>query len=219
MRLVFLGPPGAGKGTQAARLCVDHDWAHISTGDLLRDAIAAKLEIGLMAQSFMMTGKLVPDEMVIQLVEQRLRKRDCAAGFVLDGFPRTVVQAEMLDRTLAGLGLRLDVAIYFATSREVVMKRLVGRRVCVKCQHIHHVTNMPPAVEGVCDKCGGKLVQRDDDKPETVARRLEVYEKQTAPLIDYYRSKGLLEEMSGDLEVAEGRMAIEAVLARRGGRK
>lgn len=212
MRLIFLGPPGAGKGTQASRLCADRQWAHISTGDLLRDAIAAKLEIGVQAHSIMMTGKLVPDEMVLALVEQRLAKRDCAGGFVLDGFPRTVRQAEMLEQTLGRMNQKLDLALYFATTRDVVIRRLSGRRICRKCGANYHVTNIPPKQAGVCDKCGGELYQREDDKPETVDHRLEVYQKQTAPLIEFYRSKGLLKEISGDLEVKQGRAAIDSAL-------
>jgi adenylate kinase len=212
MRLVFLGPPGAGKGTQASKLCADRKWAHISTGDLLRDAIAAKLEIGIQAQSIMMTGKLVPDEMVLALVEQRLAKRDCAGGFVLDGFPRTVRQAEMIEKTLAAMNQKLDLALYFATDRDVVIRRLSGRRICRKCGANYHLTNIPPKREGVCDKCGGELYQREDDKPETVDHRLEVYQHQTAPLIEFYRSRGLLKEISGNLEVKEGRAAIDAEL-------
>ncbi len=210
MRLVFLGPPGAGKGTQASRLCADRKWAHVSTGDLLRDAIAAKLEIGIQAQSIMMTGKLVPDEMVLALVEQRLGKKDAADGFVLDGFPRTVRQAEMLETTLAAMKQKLDLVLYFATDRDVVLRRLSGRRICRKCGANFHLTNIPPKREGVCDKCGGELYQREDDKPETVGHRLEVYQHQTAPLIEFYRSRGLLKEISGNLEVKEGRAAIDA---------
>ena len=213
MRLVFLGPPGAGKGTQAGSLCADKSWAHISTGDLLREAVKAKTELGIKAQSFMASGGLVPDDLVVSIVAERLKEPDGAKGFVLDGFPRTVVQAEMLEKTLRSMKLSLDLALYFATSREVVVKRLSGRRICRACGANYHVVNIPPKKAGVCDKCGGELYQRDDDKPETVGRRLEVYEKQTAPLIEFYRSRGLLKEISGDLEVKAGRAAIDAALA------
>jgi len=215
MRVVFLGPPGAGKGTQAGRLCADRKWAHVSTGDLLREAVAAKSDLGLKAQSFMTSGRLVPDDLVVSIVAERLKKDDCARGFVLDGFPRTVVQAEMLEKTLGEMGRKLDVALYFATDREVVVRRLSGRRICRKCGANYHVTNIPPKKAGVCDKCGGELYQRDDDKARTVGKRLEVYQQQTAPLIEFYRQRGLLKEISGTLEVKEGRAAIDAALSRR----
>ena len=201
MRLVFLGPPGAGKGTQAQKLCADMNWAHVSTGDLLREAVAEKTELGLKAETFMSSGRLVPDDLVVSIVAGRLKKDDCAQGFVLDGFPRTVAQAEMLEETLDALDLKLDVVLYFATDRDVVIKRLSGRRVCTTCNINYHVTNIPPRAEGICDKCGQALIQREDDKPETVDQRLQVYEKQTAPLIRFYRERGLLTEMSGNLEV------------------
>jgi adenylate kinase len=212
MNVVLLGPPGAGKGTQAERLCRVTHWAHISTGDLLRDAVARKTALGLKAAEFMNSGRLVPDDLVVSLVAERLRKDDAGKGFVLDGFPRTVVQAEMLEKTLDELMLKLDSAFYFATDREVVLKRLGGRRICRKCAANYHVTNIPPRVEGVCDRCAGELYQRDDDQPATVSRRLEVYEKETAPLIRFYRERGLLKEMSGNLEVTEGQNALRAAL-------
>jgi adenylate kinase len=187
-------------------------WAHISTGDLLRDAVARKTALGLKAAEFMNSGRLVPDDLVVSLVAERLRKDDAGKGFVLDGFPRTVVQAEMLEKTLDELMLKLDSAFYFATDREVVLKRLGGRRICRKCAANYHVTNIPPRVEGVCDRCAGELYQRDDDQPATVSRRLEVYEKETAPLIRFYRERGLLKEMSGNLEVTEGQNALRAAL-------
>jgi len=212
MRLVFLGPPGAGKGTQAQKLCADVGWAHVSTGDLLREAVAEGTELGLKAKATMTGGGLVPDDLVVSLVAERLKKDDCAAGFVLDGFPRTVVQAEMLEKTLKDLGITLDRVLYFATDRDVVMERLTGRRVCKTCNINYHVKNIPPKVEGVCDRCGQALIRRDDDKPETIDRRLVVYEEETAPLIRFYRERGLLKETSGNLNVDEGQAAIRAVL-------
>lgn len=212
MIVVFLGPPGAGKGTHAARLCHDRNWAHVSTGDLLREAVADGTELGRKAAEFMNHGRLVPDELVLSLLAERLKQDDCREGAVLDGFPRNVRQAEMLEETLDGLSKKLDVVLYFATDDEVVVKRLSGRRTCRDCGAIYHVLNMPPKVEGVCDRCGGELYQRDDDKPETVQRRLKVYEEQTALLIRSYRECGLLEEMSGNLEVEEGQKALRRVL-------
>ncbi|HUW57057.1 MAG TPA: adenylate kinase [Planctomycetota bacterium] len=212
MRLVFLGPPGAGKGTQAERLCRDMNWAHVSTGDLLREAVAEASELGLKAVEFMKSGRLVPDDLVVSLVAERLKRDDCTEGFVLDGFPRTVVQAEMLEETLDTLDIRLDRVLYFATDREVIITRLSGRRICRDCGANYHVTNIPPKVEGVCDRCGGELYQRDDDRPETVQKRLVVYEEQTAPLIRFYEERGLLKELSGNLEVEEGQAAIRTAL-------
>jgi len=210
MRLVFLGPPGAGKGTQAEKLCRDMNWAHISTGDLLREAVAEKTELGRKAAQFMDSGRLVPDDLVVALVAERLEKKDAARGFVLDGFPRTVRQAEMLEETLDRLGMKLDLVLYFATDTEVVMQRLSGRRICRSCGANYHVTNIPPKVEGVCDRCGSELYQRADDRVETIGKRLAVYEEETAPLIRFYRQRGLLGETSGNLDVEEGQKAIRA---------
>ena len=215
MNVVFLGPPGAGKGTHAGRLCRDVSWAHISTGDLLREAVAKKTPLGRAAFECMNSGRLVSDDLVVKMVAERLKRPDCQSGFVLDGFPRTVVQAEMLETTLKELKKKLDCVLYFDTSRGVVIRRLSGRRLCRKCGANYHVTNIPPKRAGVCDKCGGELYQRDDDRPETVTNRLEVYAKETAPLIDFYRQRGLLKETSGDLEVEAGQSAIRAALGLR----
>jgi len=192
VRLVFLGPPGAGKGTQAAVLKERVALAHISTGDILRDEVRRGTALGVRAKSFMDAGKLVPDDVIVGMMETRLQASDCASGFLLDGFPRTVPQAEALDRTLERLGLPLDAAILFEIDDEEVVRRLAGRRVCGGCGAIYNVSYHRPQREGVCDACGAAVIQRDDDREETVRRRLAVYHDQTAPLIEYYRASGLL---------------------------
>ena len=201
MRIVLLGPPGAGKGTQAQVLSKDLNVPHISTGDMLREALKAGSPLGLKAKAYMEKGALVPDEVVIGLVSERLSKADAKKGFILDGFPRTPEQAESLDQTLKKLRMPLDLVLYFKTSVTVVIRRLSGRRVCAQCGKNFHLTNFKPKVEGLCDVCGGKLFQRPDDKEETIENRLEVYEHQTKPLIEYYKKKKFLVEVSGDMEV------------------
>ena len=216
MRLVLLGPPGAGKGTQAQVLSKDLKVPHISTGDMLRDALRSASSLGLKAKGFMDQGALVPDDLVIELVRERLSKPDAKIGFILDGFPRTPEQGESLAKTLHDLNMPLDVTLYFKTSLEVIIRRLGGRRICSQCGKTYHKTNFRPKVEGICDVCQGKLVQRPDDREEAIENRLKVYEKQTAPLIDYYKKKNLLEEVSGDLEVDDLNIALEAIFKRRG---
>ena len=203
MRLVLLGPPGAGKGTQAQVLSKDLNIPHISTGDMLREALKAASPLGLEAKAYMEKGALVPDELVIALVRERLSKSDAKKGFILDGFPRTPEQAKSLDESLKELKMPLDVVLYFKTSLAVIIARLSGRRVCGQCGKNYHQVNFRPKVEGACDVCGGKLIQRPDDKEETIEKRLKVYEEQTAPLIDYYKRKNTLSEVSGDLDVQE----------------
>ena len=203
MRLVLLGPPGAGKGTQAQVLSKDLNIPHISTGDMLREALKAASPLGLEAKAYMEKGALVPDELVIALVRERLSKSDAKKGFILDGFPRTPEQAKSLDESLKELKMPLDVVLYFKTSLAVIIARLSGRRVCGQCGKNYHQVNFRPKVEGACDVCGGKLIQRPDDKEETIEKRLKVYEDQTAPLIDYYKRKNILSEVSGDLDVKE----------------
>ncbi len=201
MRLVLLGPPGAGKGTQAQVLSKDLKSPHVSTGDMLREAIRLMKEAGLKAKAYMERGDLVPDQLVIDLVAERLKEDDAKKGFILDGFPRTSQQAEILDQKLEGMRIRLDLVLYFQTSPEVIIRRLSGRRICGQCGKNYHLKNFKPKTEGFCDACGGPLVQRPDDREEAIEERLKVYQKQTAPLIDYYRKKGVLAEVSGDLEV------------------
>lgn len=203
MRLILLGPPGAGKGTQADVLSKEYKIPHISTGDMLREAVKKNIAIGQKAKSYMLKGELVPDEIVIEIVRERLGGDDTKGGFILDGFPRTKPQAESLDEALGGVNMPADLAIYFETSEEVSVRRLSGRRVCKSCGANFHVTNIPPKKAGICDFCGSALVQREDDKEATVRNRLEVYKKETAELIDYYKAKGILRTVSGDLGVRE----------------
>ena len=188
MKLILLGAPGAGKGTQAEVLCQKLGIPTISTGNILRAAIQEGTPVGLQAKSFMDAGKLVPDEVIIQIVAQRIAQSDCAEGFILDGVPRTIAQAEALDAA----GVRFDRVLSLEITDQEIEERMSGRRVCSKCGASFHIHARPTKVEGVCDNCGGPVVQRDDDKPETVRHRLEVYHQQTEPLKDYYRAKGLL---------------------------
>lgn len=208
MRLVFLGAPGVGKGTQADRVTVQFAWPKISTGDLLRDAVRNETPLGLQAKKCMDEGKLVPDTVVIEMVRAKLADRSCELGFILDGFPRTVSQADELGSMLAGKGLKLDQVINFRVSREDIVTRLSGRRSCPKCQSVFHVDFAAPKVSGVCDRCGEPLVQRSDDTPETIAARLKVYDEQTALLIAYYQQKHALTNLdgSGDMGDVYGRL-------------
>ena len=202
MKLVLLGAPGAGKGTQAKKLIEKFAIPQISTGDLLRAAVAAESELGKEAKSFMDKGELVPDSVVLGMVEERLGQDDCAQGYILDGFPRNTAQAEALDAMLADLGMELDSALSVEVPLEDLMKRLTGRRTCRDCGQMYNIYFNAPAGAGKCDKCGGELFQRDDDREETIRKRLEVYNEQTAPLIDYYSGKGILKsvEGTGDIE-------------------
>jgi adenylate kinase len=197
MRLVLLGAPGAGKGTQAKKLIEKYGIPQISTGDILRQSVADGTPLGKEAKSFMDKGELVPDKVVLGLVEERLRKDDCKKGYILDGFPRNTAQAEALDGILNDLGMPLTAALSVDVPKDDLMKRLTGRRTCRKCGQMYNVYFSPPKAEGVCDKCGGELFQRDDDREETIKRRLDVYEAQTAPLIDYYSNKGILKSVQG----------------------
>lgn len=203
MNLVLLGPPGAGKGTQAKVLSKDLNLPHISTGDMLRDAASRETPLGKKAKEYMAKGELVPDKLVTDIVKDRLLNGDVKSGFILDGFPRTFEQAKMLDATLAKINKRLDIVLYFKTPLQTCISRLSGRRVCKKCGANFHIKNIPPKKEGVCDYCQGELYQRKDDAEETVRRRWSVYMEETTPLIDYYRRTGLLEEVSGDLDVGD----------------
>lgn len=206
MKLMIMGPPGAGKGTQAEVLVKELKITHISTGDMFRAAIKEGTEMGKKAKEYMDKGQLVPDEVVVGMVKDRLSQPDCEKGFLLDGFPRTIAQAEALSKTLDEMGIKLDGVINIDVPRERLMARLTGRRVCKGCGASYHVEFNPPQKEGVCNTCGGELYQRSDDNEETVSNRLDVYEGQTQPLIDYYKEKGLLLNINGD-------QAIDKVLA------
>lgn len=203
MRLVLLGPPGAGKGTQASAIVSKYSIPHISTGDIFRANIKNGTELGKQVEAYMKKGLLVPDELVVSIVKDRLTKEDCKEGFLLDGFPRTVNQAEALDKELKDMNLKLDRVINIEVGKEILIERAIGRRICKNCGATYHVKFSPPKVENTCDKCGGELYQRDDDKAETVEKRIEVYQEQTKPLIDYYKEKDLLLNIDGTKSIEE----------------
>lgn len=203
MRLILLGPPGAGKGTQAKMLMEKYQIPQISTGDILRQAVKEKTPLGAEARVYMDRGALVPDQVIIGIIRERLQKPDCKRGYILDGFPRTVIQAEALRETLAGMGFYLDHVLSVEVMEEELIRRLSGRRTCKSCGEVYHIIYGPPKRNGVCDKCGGELYQRDDDKEETIKRRLRVYQAETTPLIDYYKERGLLREIAGRGEIRE----------------
>lgn len=198
MKIVLLGPPGVGKGTYAARISGIYGIPHISTGDIFRDAIKKKTELGLIVKSYMDKGSLVPDEVTIRVMKERLEQDDCSNGFLLDGYPRTIAQAEALERAV-----EIDKVLNFKASDDVIVQRLSGRRICRGCGAIFHVENIKPKKEGVCDKCSGELYQREDDRPESIMKRLEVYAKQTAPLIEFYRNKGKLADIDASRPIEQ----------------
>lgn len=203
LRAVLLGLPGAGKGTQAVRLVEKYEIPHISTGDIFRKNIKEGTELGKKAQEYMNAGALVPDELVVDLVKDRLQQDDCKNGFLLDGFPRTIFQAEKLDEFLSESNQKMDIVINLKVEKEALIKRLTGRRVCKDCGASYHIVNIPPKKEGVCDICGGELIQRKDDNIETVENRINVYEEQTAPLIGYYKEAGSLVDFDGEASLDE----------------
>ena len=206
MNIVLLGPPGAGKGTQAARIVEKYGVPHISTGDIFRANIKAGTELGKRAQEYMNRGELVPDELVVEIATDRLAADDCKEGFLLDGFPRTVFQAEKLDEFMASKGRKIEHVLNIEVGRDDLMARLTGRRVCKSCGASFHVVNIPPKQEGICDNCGAELVQRADDNEETASNRIEVYNRETKPLIDYY-------EKAGNIVNIDGGKAAEEVFA------
>lgn len=203
MRIVLLGPPGVGKGTQASNIVEKFNIPHISTGDILRENIKNNTELGITAKSFMDKGHLVPDELVVSIMKNRLLEDDCKDGFLLDGFPRTVDQAKALDEALDSMGISLNKVVNIKAADDVLIERISGRRVCKACGATYHVTYNPPKKEGICDIDGEKLLQRDDDKVETVKTRINVYEEQTAPLIDYYNDQGILLDVDGTKSIEE----------------
>ena len=203
MKIIMLGAPGAGKGTQAKMIAERYDIPHISTGDIFRANIKEGTELGKKAKMYMDKGELVPDELVVDLVVDRLTKDDAKKGYVLDGFPRTIPQAEALDNALSGMNDSIDHAIDVDVPDENIIARMSGRRACVACGGTYHIVHIPPKKEGICDVCGGELILRDDDKPETVKNRLTVYHDQTQPLIDYYNKKNVLKTIDGTKDMME----------------
>jgi adenylate kinase len=213
--IVLIGAPGAGKGTQAAGLALELALAHVASGDMFREAMARRTPLGVRAKEYVDRGELVPDEITVGMVIDRLGEADAAQGVILDGFPRTVPQAEALDQALDEKGLRVGQAIYMAVANDELLKRLSGRWLCRQCQASYHEVFNPPAVAGKCDRCGGELYQREDDTIETARRRLDIYFEQTLPIIDYYRGRGVLDEINGQQSIPAVKAAMLAAVARR----
>lgn len=210
--MIIMGPPGAGKGTQSERIVAHYNVPHISTGDMFRAAIANKTELGILAESYIKRGALVPDEVTIGLVKERLSQPDCANGYLLDGFPRTIAQAEALKELTKQIAREVNVVINLACDSSVLISRISGRRVCLKCGNSYHVVTKKPAQEGICDGCGSELIQRPDDTEEALKVRLDAYENQTKPLIEFYRNEGLLKEVNGLQSIEAVFNDIESVL-------
>ena len=203
MKIVMLGAPGAGKGTQAKMIAEKYSIPHISTGDIFRANIKEGTPLGLEAKSYMDQGKLVPDELTVKILLDRVAKDDCKNGYVLDGFPRTIPQANVLKEALDAQNDKIDYAINVDVPDENIVRRMSGRRACVTCGATYHIEHVPPKKEGICDKCGSNLILRDDDKPETVLNRLKIYHEQTQPLIDFYKNEGILKEVDGTIDVKD----------------
>ncbi len=212
MKIIMLGAPGAGKGTQAKMIAKEYGIPHISTGDIFRANIKEGTDLGKEAKTYMDAGQLVPDELTVKILLDRVAKDDCANGYVLDGFPRTIPQAEVLDEALTKLGDKIDFAIDVDVPDENIVRRMGGRRACVTCGATYHIEHVPPKKEGICDTCGSELILRDDDKPETVSNRLKVYHDQTQPLIDFYTKKGVLKSVDGTIDMMDVFAAIKAIL-------
>lgn len=213
MILVLLGPPGSGKGTQAKKLVTEKQWPQLSTGDMLRSAISRGTQLGMEAKSYMDRGALVPDAVVIGLIAERTQSADCASGFILDGFPRTIPQAEALNKMLKERGRAVDRAVLFEIPDSELVKRLSGRRTCLKCGAMYHIETMRPKKDGVCDQCSSGLVQRDDDQVEVIEKRLKVYHDQTAPLVGFYRGEGKLRVIDASLSTDTVSNALHSALA------
>jgi len=213
VNLILMGLPGAGKGTQAEKIVQKYQIPHISTGDMFRQAIKDETELGLKAKSFMDKGELVPDEVTVGIVRERLSKTDCQTGFLLDGFPRTVQQAENLDQILNDLNKKIDYCIHIDVDKDILMERLTGRRICKSCGATYHLVFNPPQVANTCDKCGGELYQRADDDAETVQNRLDVNVKQMVPLLDFYATKNVLKTINGVQEINKVFEEIDKLLA------
>ena len=212
MKIIMLGAPGAGKGTQAKRIAEKYGVPHVSTGDIFRANIKNGTQLGMEAKKYMDQGLLVPDELTVRILLDRVAQDDCKNGYVLDGFPRTIPQAEVLDEALTKLRDKIDYAIDVNVPDENIIRRMSGRRACLTCGATYHIEHIPPKQEGICDKCGSELVLRDDDKPETVKNRLAVYHEQTQPLIDFYEKKGALRSVDGTLPMEEVFAAITKIL-------
>ncbi len=212
MKIIMLGAPGAGKGTQAKQIADKYSIPHISTGDIFRANIKNGTELGKKAKKYMDQGALVPDELTCDLVMDRIQQDDCKNGFVLDGFPRTIPQAEALDAALGKINEKMDYAIDVDVPDENIVNRMSGRRACLNCGATYHLISIPPKVEGICDRCGSEIVLREDDKPETVQKRLKVYHEQTQPLIDYYKNQGILKSVDGTQPMDEVFKAIVTIL-------
>lgn len=212
MILVLLGPPGSGKGTQAKRLADEKLWPQLSTGDMLRSSIADGTSLGLEAKGYMDKGSLVPDQVVIGLISERIKAKDCVSGFILDGFPRTIAQAEALESMLIKLKRRIDRAVFFEISDDELVTRLSGRRTCLKCGAMYHISTAPPKIDGVCDKCGMKLVHRDDDSADVIQKRLQVYHNQTSALVEYYKSKGILKTLDAAMSADEVTQSLSNII-------
>lgn len=212
MKIVLLGAPGAGKGTHAQYLSDKYEIPHISTGDIFRANLKNGTPLGLKAKAYMDRGELVPDELTVDLVLDRLNREDCGKGYILDGFPRNLFQADALTKALAEKNDEIDYAIHFVISEEAILRRMSGRRVCPVCGATYNVVGMPTKVEGICDRCGSEVIQREDDKPATVLKRLEVYREQTAPIVDYYRERGKEERVDSARPLEEVRRALDEIL-------
>lgn len=212
MKIIMLGAPGAGKGTQAKMIAEKYSIPHVSTGDIFRANIKGQTPLGMEAKKYMDEGKLVPDELTVKILLDRVANEDCKDGYVLDGFPRTIPQAEVLTEALEKMGDKIDYAIDVAVPDENIVNRMSGRRACVNCGATYHIVHIPPKTENICDKCGSELILRDDDKPETVSNRLKIYHEQTQPLIDYYTEKGVLKTVDGTKDMKDVFADIVSIL-------